>query len=98
MLDWIDSDQNNKHSRHVDIHLYSARHRGQDGSINWGYVNTLDNVADILTKSLSAEQFEYLAGKIMGHDLVAGLEIIGLVESGERGRARYKLLWSLLND
>ena len=98
VLDWIDSDQNNKHSRHVDIHLYSARHRGQDGSINWGYVNTLDNVADILTKSLSAEQFEYLAGKIMGHDLVAGLEIIGLVESGERGRARYKLLWSLLND
>jgi hypothetical protein len=94
VLDWIDSDQNNKHSRHVDIRLYSARHRAKDGSINWGYVNTMVNIADILTKSLSAAQFEFLAGKIMGHDLVAVLDIVGLVNSGEEGALRYKELWN----
>lgn len=95
VLDWIDSDHNNKHSRHVDIRLYSARHRAKDGSVRWQYVNTLENIADILTKSLGAKQFEYLSGKILGHDLVAGLNIMGLVDSGEEGIRRRKELWGL---
>jgi hypothetical protein len=95
VLDWIDSDKNNKHSRHVDIRLHNARDRAKDGSVSWEYVNTLINIADILTKSLGAAQFEYLSGKILGHDLVAGLGIIGVVDSGEEGIKRYKELWGL---
>lgn len=95
VLDWIESDMNNKHSRHVDIRLCSARHRAKDGSISWCYVPTHDNIADILTKSLGASHFDYLSGKILGHDLVAGLNIAGLVDSGEQGIERYKMLWGL---
>ena len=79
----------------MDIRLYCARHRAQDGSINWGYVHTGVNTSDILTKSLGPTPFDFLSGKILGHDLVAGLDIIGLVDSGEEGRERYRELWGV---
>ena len=53
------------------------------------------NLADILTKSLGPVQFECLSGMILGHQLVAGLGIIGVVDYGEEGIIKYKELWGI---
>ncbi|GJT87674.1 hypothetical protein Tco_1069391 [Tanacetum coccineum] len=51
-----------QHSRtkHIEIHLHFLRDNVQKGSISIEKVSSEDNIADILTKPLKHEQFNYL--------------------------------------
>ena len=53
-----------KHMKHIDIKYHFVREKTQDGTIELKYCPTNEMVADIFTKPLLKEQFEYLRGKL----------------------------------
>lgn len=50
--------------KHIDISYMAIRNRIATKQITCSYINTKDNPADILTKSIAREQFEYLRNKL----------------------------------
>jgi hypothetical protein len=48
----------------------------ESGEVNFQFVPTEENMADILTKSLAAPLFKKFAGWILGHRLLAGFKNI----------------------
>ncbi|CCD24436.1 uncharacterized protein NDAI_0D01220 [Naumovozyma dairenensis CBS 421] len=55
------------HSRtkHIKLRYHKIREAVDDGIVKIEYVNTLDQVADILTKALPQKQFNYLRDKLV---------------------------------
>ena len=47
-------------TKHVDVRYHFIRNLVDDGIIKLEYINTQENVADMLTKNLPIEQFEKL--------------------------------------
>ena len=46
-------------SKHFELDLFFVREKVEDGTICVGYVPASEQVADVLTKALSAPMFEY---------------------------------------
>ena len=78
-IDWITRNVPIKPSRHVETRVYNFRHRYDAGCFTLEHVVTDENIADILTKSLPLKKFRKFASKIMGHDLIMGLDIVGYI-------------------
>ena len=55
---------------HLEVRIYRARHLVHQREVVLEHVHTQENIADILTKSLPRKQYEHLAKKMLGHDLV----------------------------
>ena len=51
-------------SKHIEIRYHYIRDMVQKGAINLQYVGTNEQVADVLTKSLSLVKFEYFWDKL----------------------------------
>ena len=79
-VDWVKGSVSNKRSRHVDVRYYRSRHLQERGDISIEHIGTEENIADILTKPLSAKPFRKHAGGILGHGLVQGKGILGIFE------------------
>ena len=80
---WVKGDASNRRSRHIDVRLHYVRHAERDGRVSVEYIPTKVNYADILTKAFSPGEFAPLAARILGHYLVQGLGIPGVIELGE---------------
>lgn len=79
-IDWVKGSVSNKRSRHVDVRYYRSRHLQESGEISCEYVPTEENVADMLTKPLVVRLFLKFARIILGHCLVLGKGIRGIIE------------------
>ncbi|KAL6322346.1 hypothetical protein AAG906_007899 [Vitis piasezkii] len=64
---------NHSHMKHIQIDLHFVRDLVQKGSIQISHVYTQDQLADLLTKSLSKQHIELLRNKI---DLTDGSPIL----------------------
>jgi hypothetical protein len=51
-------------SKHIDIRYHFIRGCLEDGSINTSFINTSDQLADILTKSFGRVKFQELRARI----------------------------------
>lgn len=60
----IKNPQYHHRSKHIDIRYKYIRERYQEGLINLQYVNTKDQVADLLTKPLPLPAFKYLISHV----------------------------------
>ena len=76
-VDWFSGSAPSRRSRHIDIKYYRAKHQHEGGAVSIEFIGTEDNVADILTKPLPVEVFRKHARTILGHELIAGLGILG---------------------
>lgn len=73
-IDWMMGSVPSKGSKHMEVRLYRSRHLVQDGKVVMEHVKTEVNIADLLTKSLPRKQYEFLAKRMLGHELIpAGL-------------------------
>ena len=54
-----------KRTKHIDTRYHVIREYVSDGIVELKFVRSIDNVADIFTKILSAEQFLYLRDKLL---------------------------------
>ena len=78
-LDWIESGASSRRSRHVELRLQKARQIIMGGEVTAAHVDTKDNISDLFTKHLEIKQSQYLTFTTMGHDLVAHLEVAGVM-------------------
>jgi hypothetical protein len=51
-------------SKHIEIHYHYIRDMVQRGALKLQYINTDEQVADVLTKPLSHVKFEYFRDKL----------------------------------
>jgi phage/plasmid-associated DNA primase len=51
-------------TKHIDVKYHRARDFQNSGEINYSYVNTKDNLADVLTKALPTSTHERLISKM----------------------------------
>jgi hypothetical protein len=56
-------------TKHIEIDCHIVREKLQAGVIAPSYVQSRSQLADILTKPLGKEQFQYLSGKLGLHDI-----------------------------
>ena len=54
-----------KRTKHIHIRYNMSKHEVKKGHVVFGYINTADNIADMLTKGLARQAHEHLVGKIM---------------------------------
>ena len=52
-------------TKHIDVRYHFVRERIERGDIRVDYVNTLEQLADILTKALPREQFKIHRNKLV---------------------------------
>jgi hypothetical protein len=69
-IDWMLGSVPTKRSKHMEVRLYRARHLVDEGEVMMEHVPTEENIADLLTKSLPRQQYEKLATRMLGHDLI----------------------------
>ena len=55
-----------KGNKHIMNRYYFVKDYYKKGIINLKYIPTKDNLADIFTKPLKKDSFEYIRNKIMG--------------------------------
>ena len=77
-IKWIEGGNPSKATRHIAIRMYRCRQHHKDNTFKYVYVSTSQNIADVLTKVLTCEQFQYLTWRLMGHALVIHLDIPGI--------------------
>jgi hypothetical protein len=87
-IHWLQGESVSTNTKHVETRLFKMRQLIKSGNINLEYVKSEENVADILTKSLSVKKFRKLRGILLGHGLVANMEIRG-VEAIESTRETF---------
>ena len=51
-------------TKHIEVDCHFVRDEVQQGTITTSYVHTTHQLADILTKALGRQQFEFLLGKL----------------------------------
>jgi len=56
---------NNQRTKHIDIRYHFIRQHIQDGKVELFYIDTKDNIADCMTKSLTPEIYVRLTRKFM---------------------------------
>jgi hypothetical protein len=53
-----------EHSKHIDLRYHIIRNCLVEGTVSATYINTVDQLADILTKSLGRVKFQELRARI----------------------------------
>ncbi|KAG3230124.1 hypothetical protein PI124_g24777 [Phytophthora idaei] len=53
-----------KRTKHIDIRYHFVREKVEDSQVVLQYVSTIDMLADIMTKAITAVQFEVLRNKL----------------------------------
>ncbi|KAL8107165.1 hypothetical protein AgCh_023827 [Apium graveolens] len=61
-----------EHTKHIEINCHFTRDKVLEGLIQLTYLPTTSQLADLLTKSLPAPQFQLLLSKLGFHDLHSG--------------------------
>uniref|UniRef100_H3GB65 Reverse transcriptase Ty1/copia-type domain-containing protein n=1 Tax=Phytophthora ramorum TaxID=164328 RepID=H3GB65_PHYRM len=56
--------QFHKRTKHIDIRYHFVREKVEDGQVVLQYVSTTDMLADIMTKAITAVQFQVLRSKL----------------------------------
>lgn len=79
-IHWLEGENVSSTSKHVETRIFRMRQIIKTGMLNLEYIETENNVADILTKSLSATRFKKLRQVLMGHLLVKGMKVQGVEE------------------
>jgi hypothetical protein len=79
-LDWYNSSKINSKSRHLQIKYYHTKHSVQEGVANLEFVSGEDNDADLNTKVHGIRKTRELSRSILGHCLVLGQGIRGIIE------------------
>ena len=82
-LEWFEGQKVSVRSRHFQYKYYHARHSVEENLVHMEFVSGEENEADILTKILGAKRYLTLARKILGHWLVLGKGIRGIIELPE---------------
>ena len=82
-LEWFVGQKVSVRSRHFQYKYYHARHSVEENLVHMEFVSGEENEADILTKILGAKRYLTLARKILGHWLVLGKGIRGIIELPE---------------
>jgi hypothetical protein len=52
-------------TKHLAVRLFHFRHHVEQGNITIEHINTKEQIADIFTKALARDQFQYLRNKFM---------------------------------
>lgn len=58
-----------QHTKHVEVDKHFIKEKVEGGAVCMTYVPTKDQVADLLTKSLSKKQFDLLVSKPLMKDI-----------------------------
>ena len=82
-LDWYNSCKINSKSRHLQIKYYHTKHSVQEGVANLEFVEGEENDIDLGTKIQGIRKTRQLSRNILGHNLVLGQGIRGIIELDE---------------
>ncbi len=81
VVEWFDTTKINARSRHVQIKYYHIRHSVQEGLCCFGWEEGGENETDMLTKVMSVRGNTKCARKLLGHCLLQGRGIQGIIEA-----------------
>jgi hypothetical protein len=84
-IEWFENKRISSRSRHIQMKYFHTRHSIEENLINMEFVSGEENEADILTKVLGADRYRVLARKILGHPLVSGKGLSGVIELEDHG-------------
>ena len=59
--------QDHQKSKHIEVRYFFIRQKVEEGRVQVHYVNTVEQLADLLTKALPAPQHMKLTLTVMGH-------------------------------
>ena len=57
----------NENNKHIRIRYHIVRDSTRDGTVRLDWIESKDNVSDILTKPLTAPQFAVLRDRLLGY-------------------------------
>jgi len=79
-IEWFSTTRVTERSRHFQIRYFHVRHSTQEGLCNMEWVMGDDNDVDMLTKVMSVRGNTTCARKLLGHCLVQGRNLRGVIE------------------
>jgi len=79
-----------KRTKHIDIRYHFVREKVEDGQVVLQYVSTTDMLADIMTKAITAVQFEVLRSKLGIQGAAAVKSSGSVVKKTPRPAAAYR--------
>jgi transposase InsO family protein len=79
-----------KRTKHIDIRYHFVREKVEDGQVVLQYVSTTDMLADIMTKAITAVQFEVLRSKLGIQGATAVKSSGSVVKKTPRPAAAYR--------
>lgn len=79
-VEWFRSKKINKKSKHLQMKYYHIRHSVQEGICVVEWIDGLENEIDMLTKVMTVRGNTRCARKLLGHCLLQGRGIIGIIE------------------
>ena len=82
-LEWFEGQKISVRSRHFQLKYYHTKHSVEENLIHMEFVSGEENEADILTKVLGRKRYLKLARKILGHCLLLGRGVRGIIELSE---------------
>ena len=82
-LDWYNSSKINSKSRHLQIKYYHTKHSVQEGVVSMEHVDGGRNDIDLGTKIHGIKKTRQLSRNMLGHNLVLGRGIRGIIELDE---------------
>uniref|UniRef100_H3H8Q5 Reverse transcriptase Ty1/copia-type domain-containing protein n=1 Tax=Phytophthora ramorum TaxID=164328 RepID=H3H8Q5_PHYRM len=82
--------QFHKHTKHIDIRYHFVREKVEDGQVVLQYVSTTDMLADMMTKAITAVQFQVLRSKLGIQGAIAVESSGSVVKKAPRAAAVYR--------
>ena len=79
-----------KRTKHIDIRYHFVREKVEDGQVVLEYISTKDMLADIMTKPITAMQFEVLRNKLGVQAPKTGESSGSVVKKTPRPAAKYR--------
>jgi hypothetical protein len=80
-LEWFLTSKITERSRHFQIRYFHVRHNVQEGICRMEWVPGPENESDMLSKVMTVRGHTSCARRLLGHCLVQGLNIRGIIES-----------------
>ena len=77
---WIKGGAPSAQSRHVNLRIAALKGRVEAGGISPEFIKGVENHADTLTKNLPPALFRRHTCALLGHRLVQGLKLPGIIE------------------
>uniref|UniRef100_H3H8Y7 Integrase catalytic domain-containing protein n=1 Tax=Phytophthora ramorum TaxID=164328 RepID=H3H8Y7_PHYRM len=82
--------QFHKRTKHIDIRYHFVREKVEDGQVVLQYVSTTDMLADMMTKAITAVQFQVLRSKLGIQGAIAVESSGSVVKKAPRAAAVYR--------